>query len=40
MKPFVTACVVAIAVAVVAAIILNFADMTTADTFSTSATRL
>lgn len=40
MKTFVTACVVAIAIAVVAAVILNFADMTTADAFSTSATRL
>ena len=40
MKTFVSACVVAIAVAIVAAVILNFTDMTTADAFSTAATRL
>ena len=40
MKIFLSACVTAIVVAIVAAVVLNFADMTTAEAFSTASTRL
>ncbi len=40
MKIFLSACVVAIVIAVVAAVVLNFADITTAEAFSTANTRL